>query len=122
ELLQRLVDFLSALASRSCRLTGLVLIFLGIQLEIEQAGEVPARSASSTTASAPSGPKRHLNFAESGLGAQKVLQRFLLIGQGIGPLLLLQFIGGRGHSRSRRTHIFFKIAKFLILIAQLAAL
>ena len=67
----------------------LVLVLLGVELEIEQAGEIAARAAAATAA-ATAGAERHLDLAERRLGAQQMLQRLLLVGDGVLPLLLLE--------------------------------
>jgi hypothetical protein len=78
ELLQGFVYFLSALICRIGCLAGLVLIFLRIQFEVEQAGKIAARRTPSSTASSRS--ERHLNLAERGFGAKQVLEGFLFVG------------------------------------------
>ena len=122
ELLQRFVDFLLLLAGGSAGgLLRLVLILLGVELEIEQAGEIAPGSAARPAASALAA-KRHLNLAEGGLGPQQMLERFLLAGHGLLPLLLLQLLRGRAHGLGRRLHLFHETVEFLICLGQFAAL
>ena len=69
QLLQRVGDLLRLLfGGGSSGLAGLVLIFLGIELKIEEAGQIAGRAAPAATASARS--KRNLNLPEGGFGAQ----------------------------------------------------
>ena len=54
ELLQSIVDRFSALFRRGPGLRGLVLVFLGVQFKVEEAGEITTcASASSTTTATP---------------------------------------------------------------------
>ncbi len=102
-------------------LLGLVLILLGIELEIEERGQI-ARRAASTAASAALRSKRNLNLPEGGFGAQQELQSLLLVGNGVLPLLLLQLLRGRRHGLGRGDHILLEIADGLHFIGQLASL
>jgi hypothetical protein len=57
-------------------LRGLVLIFLSVEFEIEQAGEITARAASRAASVVAEGD---LNLAEGGFGLQEMLKRLLLV-------------------------------------------
>ncbi len=124
ELFQRVVDLLRALfGSSRGGLPGLILVFLGIELEIEESGQIARGAASSSTASAASTPsKRNLDLPEGGFGAKQVLQRLLLMGDGVLPLLLLQRLRGGTHRLGGGDHVLFEIADCLHLIGQLTGL
>src|SRR5262249_45314181 len=95
ELLQNLVDIFLLLFGRASALRSrLILVLFGIEFEIEQAGQVAATTAATTTASALLA-EGNLNLAERRFGAQQVLQCFLLTRQCILPALALQFVGCR---------------------------
>ena len=114
EFLQRVVNFLRSLfGSRRRRLPGFILIFLGIEFEIEEARQIARRAA--TTASAASS-KCDLNLPEGGFRAQQELQSLLLVRNGVLPFLLLQLLRGRLHGGGGREHGFLEIADGLHFI------
>ena len=122
ELLERIVDFLGLLlGGRRGSFLRLVLIFLGIELEIEQRGQIARRAASAASTPA-SASERDLNLPERGFRAQQILQGLLLVGNRIFPLLLLQLLRGRRHGLRRRDHVLLKVADGLHFIGQLARL
>ena len=77
-------------------LIGFVLIFLGIEFEVEQAREIASRAARAAT-SAALRTEGYLDLAESGFGAQQILKSFLLGLDRVVPLLLLELRGSRIH-------------------------
>ncbi|HLY65932.1 MAG TPA: hypothetical protein VKU60_10395, partial [Chloroflexota bacterium] len=120
KLLEGVVNLLLLLVLRAAVLTGLVLVFFGIQLEIEEAGQVAAGSATPSAASACS--KGHGDLAEGGFGAQQVLEGLLLVGDSVIPLLLVKVIAGRAHGLGGCVHIVLKFAKLLISVRQFTLL
>ena len=77
ELCESILNLFLMLLGRRGSLRCFVLILFRVEFEIEQAGEIAACAAatsSTTTALA----KCHFDFAEGGFGAQQGLQRFLL--------------------------------------------
>ena len=99
----------------------LVLIFLGIELEIEERSQI-ARRAASAASTAAARSERNLNLPEGGFGAQQELQSLLLVGNGVLPLLLLQLLRGRRHGFGGGDHILLEVADGLHFIGQLAGL
>jgi len=99
---------------------GLVLILLGIQFEFKELGQIARGSA--TAASAALRSKRNLNLAEGGFSAQQKLERLLLIGNSVLPLLPLQLLGRRLHGLRRGQHILLEIADGLHFVGQFARL
>ena len=123
ELLERVVDILRLLLFGGGRggLPRLVLVLFGIEFEIEKGGQIPCRSATATAATATAAlSKGNLNLAEGGLGAQQGLERLLLVGDGLLPLLLLQLLGGGRHGFGSREHLLLEFAYSLHLIGQFA--
>ena len=103
-------------------LLGLVLILLGIELEIEERGQIARRAASTAASTTAARSERNLNLPEGGFGAQQVLQSLLLVGNGVLPLLLLQLLRGRRHGLGGGDHILLEVADGLHFIGQLAGL
>ena len=123
ELLQRVVDFLRLLFLGSRRgLLRLVLIFLGIELEIEERRQIARRAASTAASATALLSERNLNLPEGGFRAQQELQSLLLVGDGVLPLLLLQLLRGRRHGLGRGDHVLLEVADGLHFIGQLARL
>ncbi len=72
ELLQRVVDFLGPLfGGRSSRgLLGLILIFLGVELEVEQGSQIARRAAATAASTSTARSEGNLNtFPVGGFGA-----------------------------------------------------
>ena len=123
QLFQRVVNFLRLLFGAGRRgLLGLVLIFLGIEFEIEERRQIPRRAAAAAASTPAARSKRDLNVPVGGFRALEELQSLLLIGNGVLPLLLLQLLRGRRHRIGRRDHILLEFADGLHLIGQLAGL
>ena len=111
EFLQRLVDFLRFLFGRRGRARlRVILILLGIEFQIEKAGQIARRTAATPAASTAAGTKRNLNLPESSLRAQQELQSLLLVRNRVLPLLLLQLLLRRRHRFGGGDHILLEVA------------
>ena len=117
--LHRLVDFALALVGGGPLLARFVLVLLEVQLEIEHVFEI-APAAASATAPAAAAAEGDLDLAESGLGAQNMLQRALLGGQGLAPALRFELSGGRVHVGGGLVHVLREAVEFLVDAGKLA--
>ena len=86
QLLQRLVDRPFLALSCGLLLAGLILIFFGIELQVEQVGQIAA-GVLPPPPPAATAAEGNLNIAECRFGAQQVLQGFLFRLQRILPRL-----------------------------------
>jgi hypothetical protein len=114
---ERLFHLAVALLLRNGRLSGLVLVLFGVQLQIKQAFQIPG-AASRPAAAAES----DLNPAERGFGPEQVLESFLFVRQSLSPLAGLQLLGRRFHGLGGLPHVFGKALEFLVGGSKLAAL
>ena len=90
EFLQRIVDLLRLLLGGRCRpRLRLILILLGIEFQVEQAGEIAGRTTTSAAASSTLRSERNLNLPERRFCAQQILQSFLFARNRVLPFQLL---------------------------------
>ena len=111
----------TALSALSPLARAFVLILLGVELEIEQALHVACGAAATASTPAAALSERHLDIAEGRLGAQQVLQSFLLRLERFLPLLGFQFVGCRAHLRRGFLHILREALELLVGASQLPA-
>ena len=99
-------------------MSGLILIFFGIELKVKKTRQVAPGAGAASAALVTEG---HFNAAKRGLGAQQALQRLLLVWNGLRPLLLLQSFRRRIHCLRSSFHILLKAVELLIFLRQLTA-
>ncbi len=101
------------------RLRALVLVLLRIELQVEQARQIPARRVDACGAAATA-RKRNFDLAEGRLRAQQVLKCLLLIGDRGTPLLAGEFLGRRTHRGRGGAHLPLETAELLVRELQIA--
>src|SRR6185437_8717264 len=122
QLFQGVVNGLRFLLLARRRLLRLVLVLLGVEFEIEQAGQVACGAAATTTSSSSARAKRDLDLPERRLGLQQRTQRLLLVRHRRRPFLRAQALRRRLHRRGSGDHVLLEVAECLVLIRQLARL
>ena len=88
ELFEGFIHLALAFARFGRRLCGFVLVFLGVELEVEEAFEIAALTTGATAATTLA--EGDLDLTEGALGAQQVLQGALLRRQRVAPALGFQ--------------------------------